>query len=131
MPAQSSPAATARLLHFALMGSVIGSSLLLAVLPVSGSPIAPLFLYAVFGVAAVMFAGALLLSTRLPHDDHNLDNWWRDNIGRALLVWAMIEGPALLGAVAYLLSRDITALLVPAIGLALLVLLGPAKLEQE
>ena len=126
----ASPARTARLLHVALMGSVIGSSLLLAFLPVSGGSIAPLFLYAVFGVAAVMFAGALLLSSRLPHNDRNLDSWWQENIGRALLIWAMVEGPALLGAVAYLLSRDITALLVPAVGLALLVLLGPGKLEQ-
>jgi hypothetical protein len=112
------------------MGSVIGSSLILAFLPASGAAIAPLFLYAVFGVAAVMFAGALLLSSRLPHDTPDLDSWWRDNIGRALLIWVMIEGPALLGAVAYLLSRDLTALLVPAVGLVLLVLLGPGKLEQ-
>lgn len=126
----ASPAGTARLLHLALMGSIIFTSLLLAVVPMGTSTVAPLFLYAVFGVAAVMFAGALMLSSRLPRTDTDPDRWWKQNIGRALLLWAMIEGPSMLGAVAFLLTRDITALVVPAIGLALMVLLGPGRLEQ-
>ncbi len=125
----NAPARTARLLHLALMGSVTGISVTLALLPASAASLAPLFLYAVFGVAAIMFAGALVLSSRLTSGGRDVGLWWRENLGRALVMWAMIEGPSLLGAVAYLLSRDLTALFIPAVGLVLLMHLGPARLE--
>lgn len=126
-----SPAKTARVLHLALMGSVVLTTLVLALVPIQAAGIPPLFLYAVFGVAAVLFAGALVISTRLPRQPgQTLDDWWTQNLPRAIMMWAMLEGPSLLGAVAFLLSRDFTALIIPATGLVLFMLLGPARLEQ-
>jgi hypothetical protein len=127
----ASPARTARLIHFALMGSVTMASLVLALLPAQTAPVSPLFLYAVFGVAAVLFAGALVISTRLPHEGNPApDPWWSQNLPRAIMVWALLEGPSLLGAVAFMLTRNAATLIVPAIGLVLLVILGPSRLEQ-
>lgn len=125
------PATTARILHLALMSSVVLATFVMSVIPIPGSSLAPLFLYAVFGVAAVLFAGALVISTRLPRTaSQSTDDWWTQNLPRAIVIWAMLEGPSLLGAIAFLLSRDYTALVVPATGLVLFFVLGPARLEQ-
>jgi hypothetical protein len=125
------PATIARILHLALMSSVVLATLVMSVIPIPGSSLAPLFLYAVFGVAAVLFAGALVISTRLPRTpSQGKDDWWTQNLPRAIVIWAMLEGPSLLGSIAFLLSRDYTALVVPITGLVLFVVLGPARLEQ-
>lgn len=91
----------------------------------------PLFLYAIFGIAALFFAGALVITTRLPREgSQSPDAWWSQNLPRALVIWSMLEGPSLLGAVGYLLTRDFTALIIPAVGLFLFFLHSPARLEQ-
>jgi hypothetical protein len=113
------------------MSSVVLTTTIMALIPIPAAEISPLFLYAVFGVAAVTFAGALVISTRLPHPPgQKPDAWWEVNLARAIMIWAMLEGPSLLGAIAYLLTRNYTALVVPATGLFLFVILGPGRLEQ-
>jgi hypothetical protein len=123
--------ATARILHLALMSSVVLSTLVMSVVPIPGASVSPLFLYAVFGVAAVLFGGALVIAARLPREGNpSSDTWWTQNLSRALVIWALLEGPSLLGAVAFMLSRDYTALLIPAIGFTLFFLHSPGRLEQ-
>ncbi len=125
------PASTARVLHLALISSLVLSSVVLALVPLTPSMPSPLFLSAVFGIAAVFFAGALVISTRLPREEPARDDqWWSQNLPRALVIWSMIEGPSMLGAVAFMLTRDLTALIIPGVGLLLFVILGPSRLEQ-
>jgi hypothetical protein len=127
----SSPSQTARILHLALMSSLVLSSVVLSLVPLTPSMPSPLFLYAIFGIAAVFFAGAMVISTRLPREGATRgDPWWGQNLPRALVIWAMLEGPSMLGAVGFMLTRDITALIIPGIGLLLFVILGPSRLEQ-
>jgi hypothetical protein len=127
----SSPSQTARILHLALMASLVLSSVVLSLVPLAPSLPSPLFLYAVFAIAAVFFAGALVISTRLPREGSaQRDAWWSQNLPRALVIWSMIEGPSMLGAVAFMLTRDFTALIIPGVGLLLFVILGPNRLEQ-
>jgi hypothetical protein len=125
------PATTARILHLALMSSLVLSSVVLSLVPLAPSLPSPLFLYAIFGIAAVFFAGAMVISTRLPREGASRgDGWWSQNLPRALVIWSMIEGPSMLGAVGFMLTRDITALIIPGVGLLLFVILGPSRLEQ-
>jgi len=34
------------------------------------------------------------------------DDWWTAHLGKAVAIWALADGMAVLGAVAYLLTRD-------------------------
>ncbi|HWA16968.1 MAG TPA: hypothetical protein VG817_11070 [Gemmatimonadales bacterium] len=125
------PSTTARILHLALLSAMVLATLVLSAAPIPGASISPLFLYAVFGVAAVLFGGAMVIAARLPRDGTtSSDAWWSQNLSRAVVVWALLEGPSLLGAIAFLLSRDFTALVIPAAGVILFLLHSPSRLEQ-
>ena len=45
------------------------------------------------------------------------DDWWRDNLGKAIVIWSLVEAPSLLGLVAYTLTHDFRALIATFIGL--------------
>lgn len=128
----TSAAGRARLVHLALMASVVIGVVVLQLVPTAGLPDPELLLYAVFAVAAVMFAGAMILASRLPREGGgNTDQWWETNLARALVVWIMFESPSLLGAVAGFLTGRPVVLTVPAVGLVLLALHGPERLRQS
>lgn len=132
MASPTSPSATARLIHLVLLGGIALFTIILAVVP-PPSPDgqqASLLLYATFAVAAVMFSGAMFLATRLPAAGPEPDRWWQENLSRALVVWSMLEGPALLGGVVYYLTRNLQSLVVTAVGLLLLGLHGPGRLGR-
>ncbi len=78
--------------------------------------------------AALLMGGsalcvALLLRTRMPDRGAaaSLDDWWKVSLGRAVLIWALFEMPAAIGAVALFLTGHVASF-------AVLVLLGVAGL---
>jgi hypothetical protein len=56
------------------------------------------------------------------------DDWWRANLGKAILIWALVEAPAILGTVAYLLTRDFRALIATFTGLLFFGTYRPSRL---
>jgi hypothetical protein len=81
-------------------------------------------------VAATLFGAAGFTARRLmpPGPGSSADEWWHTNLGRAVVIWALVEAPAVLGTIAYLLTRDFRALLAPFIGLLLFANYRPSRL---
>lgn len=102
-------------------------------LPVSALPERRVLYIALFLVSAALFGGAMFTVNRLtpPSPGMSQDDWWRLNLGRAVLIWALVEGPALLGTVAYLLTRDFRALLATFAGLLFFGTYRPSRLFER
>jgi hypothetical protein len=134
-----SPAVSARIIHAAL---VLGVMLFMATtwyvgtdssLPVSALPDRRVLYVGLFVVSAVLFGGAMYTAARLtpPGPGVSQDAWWKANLGRAIGIWALVEAPALLGTVAYLLTHDFRALIAPFTGLLLFVNYRPSRLAER
>ena len=84
-------------------------------------------------VSAVLFGAAVFSAGRLParRPGRPKDEWWRANLGRAVVVWALVEAPTLLGLVAYALTRDFRTLLAPFIGLLFFAAYRPRRLTER
>ena len=131
-----SPAISARIIHAALVLGVVlfwvaawyvGTH---SALPVSALPDRRILYLALFFVSAALFGAAAYTASRFtpPAPGTSQDRWWRLNLGRAVLVWALVETPAILGLIAYLLTRDFRAMLAPFAGLFLFVNYRPSRL---
>lgn len=124
-------ARTATIIHLALSAGMVMTVLVLSFLP-GPADVAPearrLLTYLLLALALGAFTAAQLLLTRLPAEPADTDAWWRARFGRALVGWALLEAGAVLGGVAYFLTREAYALGVPALGLVLLALAAPARL---
>jgi hypothetical protein len=131
-----SPALSARIIHGSL---VLGVVLLVLVswfvaqrtgLPVSALPDRRVLYAALFLVSAALFGGAMFTVNRLqpPSRGSSQDDWWRANLGRAVVAWALVEAPAVLGTVAYVLTRDFRVLLATFAGLLLFGTYRPSRL---
>jgi hypothetical protein len=60
------------------------------------------------GVGAVLLV--LAFRSRLPaRSGASDDDWWKANVGRAILVWALLESPAILGAVSLFVTGRLLA----------------------
>jgi hypothetical protein len=130
----------ARILHAAL---VFGVMLLVALVyyissndpavPAEALPDRRVLYLALFVVSAALFAAALRLVGRLvrPAPGMAQEEWWRINLGRVVLIWMLVESPAVLGLVAYLLTRDFRTLIATFIGLFLFVQYRPARLTES
>lgn len=132
-PAEPTPARIARILYFGLLaGPLLFAGLALALLPRQTPVDQPILLYTPFALAAVLFAGGLIIRTRIPQRStaETPDEWWRVNISRALMVWSLFEGPALFGAAMYLTLGTIVPLLVTGVGLVMLLLNSPNRLIE-
>jgi len=83
-------------------------------------------------IGLVPFGASIALARRLPAPRAGAtgDEWWRANLGRAVLIWALIEAPTLFGLVAYLLTRNTRVLLVSVVGLLLFATFRPARLAE-
>jgi hypothetical protein len=81
-------------------------------------------------VSATLFGAAAFTANRLapPGRGSTADDWWHANLGRAVFIWALVDAPAMLGTIAYLLTRDFRALLAPFIGLLLFANYRPSRL---
>ena len=101
-------------------------------LPVSAIPDRRILYIGLFLVSAVLFGAAAYTAARLPPPGPGVsqDDWWRVNLGRAIAIWALVDAPALLGTVAYLLTHDFRTLIAPFTGLLLFVNYRPSRLAE-
>lgn len=136
---QASPSVSARIIHLALVAGVL---LFLAVVwwigrersvPTEALPDRKVLYIAVFLVSAASFSAALFFCNRLDSraPTETTDDWWRRNQGRAMIIWALVEGPALFGIVGYLLTGDFRVLVATVAGLFLFAHFSPARLVER
>jgi len=140
MPASAppSPAISARIIHAALILGVIifyAAAWFIGTktsLPVSAMPDRRILYVGLFLVSAVLFAAAGYTAGRLtpPSSGTTQDEWWRINLGRSIVVWALVEAPTVLGTAAYLLTHDFRTLIATLAGLLLLVNYRPGRLSE-
>jgi hypothetical protein len=134
-----SPSISARIIHGSL---VVGVTLFWAVawyvasataLPVSALPDRRVLYIALSLVSAALFGGAMFTANRLAPmaRGSSQDDWWRANLGKAVLIWGLVEAPAILGTVAYLLTRDFRALIATFIGLLFFAAYRPSRLFER
>jgi hypothetical protein len=133
-----SPSISARIIHAALVLGVvlfggvawyIGSN---ASIPASAVPDRRVLYLGLILASGVLFGAAMYTAGTLtaPPSGMSQDDWWRANLGRALVVWALVESPALLGTVAYLLTYDFRTLIAPFTGLLMFVNYRPSRLAE-
>jgi hypothetical protein len=98
--------------------------------PAPTLPSRPMYLILVV-MALVSFAAAALVARNLtaPSAGTTQDQWWQQNLGRAIVVWALVEAPSLFGLVVYLTTRNLRALAVPVAGLFLFAVFRPNRLS--
>ena len=133
-----SPAIRARIIHGALvLGVVMFWVLAWAIrdrsLPAEALPDPRVGYFVVTLLSAALFGAAAFSVGRLPAPGRGAteDEWWQANLGRTVLVWALVEAPTLLGLVAYMLTRDFRTLLAPFIGLLLFANYRPRRLTER
>jgi hypothetical protein len=140
MPPAAPVSATisAKIIHAAL---VLGILLFYAVawyvgsqtsMPVSAVPERRMLYLGLFLMSAVVFGAAAHMAGRLTPagPGTSQDDWWRANLGRAIVVWSLIEAPTLLGTVAYLVTHDFRALIATFTGLLFFVNYRPSRLAE-
>ncbi len=134
-----SPGISARIIHAALM---LGVVLFWAVawfvagrsaLPVGALPDRRVLYIGLFLVSATLFGGAMFTANRLVPLGRGAsqDEWWRVNLSKAILIWALVEAPAILGTVAYLLTRDFRTLIATFTGLLFFGAYRPSRLSER
>jgi hypothetical protein len=141
MPAGApvSPAINARIIHAALVLGIVmfwvvawwlGRS---SAMPVYALPDRRVLYVALFLVSAVLFGAAMFRANRLGRvaAGTSQDDWWRANLGKAVVIWALAEAPALLGLVAYTFTRDFRVLIATLTGLLLFGAYRPSRLIER
>lgn len=133
-----SPTISARIIHASL---VVGVVLFWAVarymgtstsMPISAVPDRRVLYLGLALLSAILFGAAVYTAGRLtpPLSGTSQDDWWRMNLGRAIYIWALVETPAILGTVAYLITHDFRTLIAPFTGLLLFVNYRPSRLAE-
>ena len=101
-----------RLLHLPL---VLGPVLFTAILvflrstgPTSATGVPPMIPLVILGFAVMMILSAAVLRTRIPpmESGSNADEWAARNKTQCLILWMVLEGSAILCAVALFLGAD-------------------------
>jgi hypothetical protein len=134
-----SPAISARIIHaalvlgvlmFWLIGWYIGQS---AAVPADALPDRRVLYVALALASATLFGGAMFTASRLGpiRSGTSQDEWWRQNLGKAIVVWSLVEAPSLLGLVAYILTRDFRTLIATFIGLLFFGSYRPSRLIER
>lgn len=125
----------ATLVHAALMGGVVVVTTVLALVRPTAGPGAlpgPWLLYGVFGVAAASCAAALILASRLPADTPaGVEDWWAARLPQVMVVWALLDAPALLAAVAHFLTGSPLPFVITAVVLGLFLLHAPGRIRGD
>jgi hypothetical protein len=133
------PGISARIIHGSLMLGVLLFWLLAwyigarSTLPVDALPDRRVLYIGLVLVSATLFGAAMFTVNRLvpPARGASQDEWWRVNLGKAVLIWALVEAPAILGTVAYLLTRDFRVLIATFIGLLFFGAYRPSRLVER
>ena len=141
MPPNSpvSPAISARIIHaalvfgvltFWLVGWYIGQS---SAVPAGALPDRRVLYVALALVSATLFGGAMFTAARLGpiRPGGSQDDWWHENLGKAIVIWSLVEAPSLLGLVAYGLTRDFRTLIATFIGLLFFGSYRPSRLIER
>jgi hypothetical protein len=134
-----SPAISARIIHAALVLGVltfwlvawyIGQS---SAVPAEALPDRRVLYVALALVSAALFGGAMFTAGRLGPIPRGAsqDDWWRANLGKAVVIWSLVEAPCLLGLVAYVLTRDFRTLVATFIGLLFFGSYRPSRLMER
>jgi hypothetical protein len=133
--AQPAAGVTARIIHFALQLGAVAVTVVLAAVRATRPPVKgpPALLPVLLGAAVATIALAFALKSRLPHRPAgtSTDDWWVANLRSAILIWALLESAAMIGAVFYLIGVGTWGLAVAAAALALLVANGPKRLADR
>ena len=133
-----SPALNARIIHAALVLGVVlfwamawylGSG---SAVPVAALPNRRVLYIALFLVSGTLFGAAVYTARRFTPvpQGASADEWWGRNLPRAILVWALVEAPTILGTLAYLLTRDFRALVATFAGLLLFANYRPSRIAE-
>jgi hypothetical protein len=137
-PAPISPSIRARIIHGALVFGILAFWLLAWAIrdrsvPEGALPDRRVLYIALAVVSATLFGAAAFSVGRLapPGSAAGEDDWWRANLGRVIVAWALVEAPTLLGLVAYTLTHDFRTLLAPFIGLLLFANYHPRRLTER
>ncbi|MGH7674559.1 MAG: hypothetical protein ACREMV_04735 [Gemmatimonadales bacterium] len=123
-----------RILHAALAGGALIVVGVLAVLreaaPPTGAVPASVLRYVLLGMGVVMVLAFRAVRGRVapPTSPGNEGEWWRANLGFALVAWALAESLTLMAGIFFYLTGDPVALGVAAVGLALLWVARPGRL---
>jgi hypothetical protein len=132
------PSLRARVIHGALvMGILTFGALAWALrdrsLPAEALPDRRVLYIGLALLSAVLFGSAMFSVARLspPFRDATEDEWWQANLGRVVIIWALVEAPTLLGVLAYSLTRDFRTLLAPFIGLFFFASYRPSRLTEH
>jgi hypothetical protein len=134
-----SPAISARIIHaslvlgvltFWLVGWYIGQS---AAVPAEALPDRRVLYVALAVVSAALFGGAMFTVARLGpiRAGASQEDWWRENLGKAVVIWSLVEAPSLLGLVAYTLTHDFRTLIATFIGLLFFGSYRPSRLIER
>jgi hypothetical protein len=134
-----SPAIHARIIHASLVIGVLMFWLVAWYLgrgepvPADALPDRRALYIALFLVSAILFGAAMFTANRLSHPTPGTsqDEWWRVNLGKAIVIWALVEAPALLGLVAYTLTHDFRALIATFTGLLFFGNYRPSRLIER
>ena len=134
-----SPATNARIVHAALVSGVLMFCLVAwylgraPAMPADALPDRRVLYIALFLVSATLFGAAMFTASRLgrPAPGTSQDEWWRVNLGKAVVIWSLIEAPALLGLVAYTLTHDFRVLIATFTGLLLFGNYRPSRLIER
>ncbi|MDH5804298.1 MAG: hypothetical protein OEZ54_03865 [Gemmatimonadota bacterium] len=125
-------AQNARIVHSAMLASIVAISLGLGVArSVTEVDFDGLVAQAVqiFALVQLVVVGVLVqklkMAIPLCSAEGDANEWWRANGARVMVTWALSEGTATLGAVAWLLTGEWAALFVIGAALVLLLRLGP------
>jgi hypothetical protein len=134
-----SPAISARIIHAALVLGVLTFWLVAwylghtSAVPAEALPDRRVLYVALALVSATLFGAAMFTAGRLGHirPGTSQDDWWRANLGKAIVIWSLVEAPSLLGLVAYTLTRDFRTLLATFIGLLFFGSYRPSRLIER
>lgn len=133
-----SPSIRARIIHGALVLGILTFGVLAWALrdrslPAEVLPNRRVLYIALALLSATLFGGAMFSVARLPAPTGGAseDAWWSANLGRVVVIWALVEAPTLLGVIAYSLTRDFRTLVAPFIGLLLFASYRPGRLTER
>lgn len=128
-----------RILHTALLSGLLLCGAILYLVrrlqppSVGGLPIVNL-VFALVSVALLVIAlGAVRPKVPDRRSEQDSAAYWSDagSLGIALVLWSMIEGAGLVGAVGHFLTGGIAPAVAFALALATLAMLGPGRLEGD
>jgi hypothetical protein len=136
-PAPGSPARTIKLMHFAMFFGVFLLGVVAVVVnmrPDAPDPVQPPVMGIVFtGIGALSMAISLaVFRPRFPGKSSGESSdafWTQSRMASALIIWALIEGGALVGVVGYFLTRIWAPLTLAIIAVLLGFVTRPAALE--